>query len=255
MVENSKIQQQINSKRINDNIDIQTSNPLSISDNKDLAITNYVQVLPRQKYDKDLSEILEVVRILNNMVPIRMPSYNFNLNEINGDHYYKPDGTLLLVREYDGDVIRDYYVEFDSSAAEQTISRILEHDKTTGRLRSRIEPIKRQGSRLKTNITIFDLKVNNKYIIIQLVEDGIVNNISEFTDNGKSFQTLFRNTETFKPVRYLEGRDNKDKGFGMVDCIFDSEGNVVKIKRYANKKEVTIDYTQESKNITVNAKV
>lgn len=254
MLENSKIQNQNLNIQGNEFVETISSNPLGKSNNMDLAITNYSQTVPRNNCDEDLSKLVEVVRILNNMVPIRMPNYNFNINEINGEYYYKPDGTLLLVREYDGDIIRDYYAAPKDSQSEHSIARILEHDKNSGRLRSRIEPIKRQGSRLKTNVTIFDLKINNKYIIIQLTEDGTVNNLSEFTDNGKYFQTLFRNPNTYKPVRYLEGRENKNKAFEMVDCLFGNDGSIVRIKRYTNKKEVTIDYTQDSKNITVNTK-
>ncbi|MBR2430082.1 hypothetical protein IKB17_01290 [bacterium] len=230
--------------------DIQSSDPMSDRANVDIMLKDYNQTIPRQKHDKDLSEILEIVRILNNMAPIRMPEYSFDINEINGEYYYRPNGSLLLVREYDSDVIRDYY------ASEQedlgcTVSRILEHDKTTGRLKTKIEPIMRKGSRLKSSITIFDLKVNNKYIIIQLSEGGFVNNISEFTGKGKSFQTLFRNIDTLKPARYIEGKDDFEKGFEMIDCIFDSNGNIVKIKRFSGNKEVNINYSQESKNISV----
>ena len=78
---------------------------------------------------------------------------------------------------------------------------------------------------------------------MQLSEDGIVNNISEFTGKGKSFQTLFRNIETFKPARYLEGRDNKEEGFFMIDCIFDKDGNVARIKKYSSNKETCIGNT------------
>lgn len=232
-----------------------SSNPLAgkVSEN-DIALTDYTKSLPRKQYDKDIAEIIEIVRILNNMAPIRMPEYNFNLDEINGERYYRPDGTLLLVREFDSDVVRDYYAAPEDEDSEYTVNRILEHDKITGRLRTKIEPITRKGSRLKTNITIFDLKVNNKYIIIQLSEGGVVNNISEFTGKGKSFQTLFRNIDTLKPARYLEGKDNKENGFEMIDCIFDAEGHVARIKKYSNKKEVNIDYTQDSKNVTVKTK-
>ena len=98
------------------------------------------------------------------------------------------------------------------------------------------------------------MKVNKKYIIIQLSEGGVVNNISEFTGKGKSFQTLFRNIDTMKPARYLEGRDSKESGFEMIDCLFGAEGQVVRIKRFSNKKEVNIEYTDVSKNITVKSK-
>lgn len=243
-----------NEKRVSKDLQ-QFSNPLSAQvGSSSNALSDFSQSTPRPKFDKDASEIIEVVRILNNMVPLRMPEYNFNIEEINGEYYYRPDGSLLLVREYDGDLIRDYYVATENSKSEFSIDRILEHDKNSGRLRTKIEPITRKGSRLKTNITIFDLKVNNKYIIIQLSEDGVVNNISEFSGVGKSFQTLFRNIYTFKPARYLEGKDRKELGFEMVDCLFDSEGKLARIKRYSNKKEVSIDYTSDSKNITVKNK-
>ncbi len=229
----------------------ETSNPLAAKKSTNIALTNYSQEINRPKYDNDIKEILEVVRIINNLAPLRMPIYNFNLDEINGDRYFKPDGSLLLVREFDSDVIRDYYVTQPKENCIHSISRILEHDKTTGRLKTKIEPINRNGSRVTTNITIFDSKINNKYIIMQLSEGGIVNNISEFTGKGKSFQTLFRNIETFKPARYIEGKDNKENGFFMTDCIFDSNGNIARIKRYNSKQEICIDYTKDKKNITV----
>ncbi len=233
----------------------QQSNPLSErAENHKNAICDYTQALPRQQYDKDMAEIIEIVRILNNLAPIKMPEYNFNIDEINGERYYKPDGSLLLIREYDNDLVRDYYVAKDSENSSSKIDRILEHDKMSGRLRAKIEPINRRNSRLKTNITIFDSKINNKYTIIQLSEGGYVNNISEFTGKGKSFQTMFRNIETSKPVRYLEGRDNNEKGFEMIDCLFDAGGKIARIKRFTDKKEINIEYTENTKNISVKNK-
>ena len=233
----------------------QLSNPLSAKfSGSDLALTDYTKSVSRRQHDRDLSEILEVVRILNNMAPIRMPEYIFDIEAINGEHYYKPDGSLLLIREYDSDVIRDYYATQEDEDCIYSVSRILEHEKKSGRLKTKIEPINREGSRIKTNVTIFDLKVNNKYIIIQLSEGGYVNNISEFTGKGKSFQTLFRNIQTFKPARYLEGKDEIEIGFEMIDCIFDSDGNVVRIKKYSNNREVNIDYTADLKNVSVKSK-
>ena len=232
----------------------QLSNPLTeIKSNAGLALTDYSQTISRKIQDKELTEILEVVRILNNMAPIKMPEYNFNIEEINGEHYYRPDGSLLLIREYDSNIIRDYYTKKDGEDG-HTISRILEHEKDSGRLKTKIEPITRKGSRLTTNITIFDLKLNNKYIIIQLSEGGFVNNISEFTGKGKSFQTLFRNIDTLKPARYIEGKEDIEIGFEMIDCIFDYNGNIARIKKYSNNREVNINYTTDSKNITVKRK-
>ena len=65
---------------------------------------------------------------------------------------------------------------------------------------------------------------------------------------------MFRNVETSKPVRYLEGRDNNGKSFEMIDCLFDAEGKIVRIKRFTDKKEVNIEYTQNTKNISVKNK-
>ena len=230
------------------------SNPLAATKKTVSSVMdNYTQEIHRPKYDSDIAEMVEVVRILNNLAPLRMPVYNFNLDEINGEHYYRPDGSLLLVREYDSDVIRDYYAETDPEKL-QNVNRILEHDKKTGRLRTKIEPIVGHGANLKINVTIFDLKINNKYTLMQLTEEGYVNNITEFTGEGKSFQTLYRNILTFKPARYIEGKDDKEVGFKMVDCIFDSNGSIARIKRYTSKKEVCIDYTDDKKTITVKTK-
>lgn len=229
-----------------------SSNPLhSSSSGSERALSNYSQSLPRNTYDKDMAELLEVVRILNNMAPLKMPVYNFNVNEINGEAYYKPDGKMLLIREYDSDLIRDYYI---SQADGSLVDRILEHDRISGRLRTKIEQNPRPSSSSRVNITIFDEKVNRKYTLMQLAEGGIVNNITEFLGKGQAFQTLYRNIKTFKPARYLEGKDVSDKGFEMVDCIFDNDGNIVRIKRYSSKREINIEYTDDRKNITVKNK-
>ena len=228
------------------------SNPLSVEYMNDkTALNNYSQEVPRPKYDKDIEEIAETVRILNNMAPKKMPEYNFNCEEINGERYKRPDGTMLLIREYDTDLIRDYYV---SQTDNSKVAYIKEHDKISGRIRAKIEPIERKGSQAKTNITIFDEKINNKYTIFQLSEGGVVINITEFSGKGKSFKTLFRSAVNIKPVRYLEGKDSKENGFEMVDCIFSQDGKIVRIKRYNNKKEINISYTDTSKSVSVKTK-
>lgn len=250
MTDSSKIQM-YSGQKIQQNSDIGLSNPLSASvENSEKALSGYTQSLPRNTYDEDMAELLEVVRILNNMAPLRMPVYNFQVDEINGEVFFKPDGTRLLIREYDSDLVRDYYISASNS---QKIERILEHDRISGRLRTRIEPNPRPSSRSKINITIFDEKINRKYTLMQLAEDGIVNNITEFSGKGQAFQTLYRNIN-FKPARYLEGKDIPGKGFEMVDCIFDNDGNIVRIKRYNSKKEIDIQYTDDRKNITVKNK-
>ena len=95
---------------------------------------------------------------------------------------------------------------------------------------------------------------NDKYILIQLGEDDVVNNITEFSGNGKFFKTLFRNPYDYRPVRFLEGRDDENGNFEMIDCLFDKKGNVARIKRFTSKREVSIDYTKDTKNITVKSR-
>lgn len=231
----------------------QASNPLSArTETAESALSNFTKSMPRSTYDCELAGLLEVVRILNNMAPLRMPVYNFNIDEINGERYHKPDGTMLLIREYDSDIIRDYYI---SATNPNLVGRILEHDRYTGRLRAKIESNPRSSSNTKINITIFDEKINRKYTLMQLADDGFVNNITEFSGIGKSFQTLFRNPASFKPARYLEGKENARNGFEMVDCIFDRDGNIARIKRYNSKREVDVQYTEDRKNITIKNKL
>ena len=104
-----------NNKKQNINLDnnnskkeffLPSSNPLkSKAVEQNTTLVNYTKTTQRPKFDEDIASTLEIVRILNNLAPIRMPIYNFNINEINGDYYYKPDGSLLFIREDDGDII------------------------------------------------------------------------------------------------------------------------------------------------------
>ena len=131
------------------------SSPLAEKKVSEMALSNFSQEINRPKYDADLNEIIEVVRILNNLAPLKMPVYNFNVDEINGDRYYRPDDNLLLIREYDSDVIRDYYVSQKQDNSPFSIKYILERDKNTGILRTKIEPLKRvNGEIKKNNITV-----------------------------------------------------------------------------------------------------
>ena len=101
----------------------------------------YEKIFPGKDSEKEIGKILEVIQILNSMVPITFPQYNFNPDEINGEYYYKPDGILLLIREYEKDIIRDYYYDKDNN----TISRIQEHDKNNGRIKAKIDPAKKKN--------------------------------------------------------------------------------------------------------------
>lgn len=207
----------------------------------------YEKIFPGKDSEKEIGKILEVIQILNSMVPITFPQYNFNPDEINGEYYYKPDGTLLLIREYEKDIIRDYYYDKDNN----TISRIQEHDKNNGRIKAKIDPAKKKNKNTKFSITIFDEKINNKYMIIQVAENGVVSSFSEFCSTGQSFKTLFRDTSTSKPVRYLTGGDNINGKFEMFDCILDAEGKIARIKQYTSTHEVNINYVNKQKIVKV----
>ena len=230
----------------------QISNPINAqAEVGSIALSDYNQTIPRPKFDKDVSEIIEMSRILNNLAPIKIAIPKLKVDETNGDRFYNDDGTLSFIREEENDIVRDYYpsesplesgVEFDAN---------YEIDKNTGKILLKVEPNKRQGSRLKTNITFLNNKINDKYILVQLNEDNYVNNITEFSGNGKYFKTLFRDPHDYRPVRYMEGRDDENGNFEMIDCIFDKIGNVARIKRYTNNREVSISYTDDTKNISV----
>ena len=98
----------INSSFGSDRMLEQTSNPLNSDADATLTeLKNYSQTFSRPKYDKDAAHILEIVRILNNMAPLSMPEYNFNIDEINGERFYKSDGELVMIRDFDSDVIRE----------------------------------------------------------------------------------------------------------------------------------------------------
>ena len=122
-----------------------------------------------------------------------------------------------------------------------------------------IKVIRFSGGKSNTIYTqLINEKITSAYLSVvfnaQTDATAYVNNITEFTGEGKSFQTLYRNILTFKPARYIEGKDDKEVGFKMVDCIFDSNGSIARIKRYTSKKEVCIDYTDDKKTITVKTK-
>ena len=255
MNKSQRAQIKINNVEYDEKVMEQFSNPLSAQkDVSKTALTNYTQSISRPKYDNDIMELTVAVHLIDTIVPYRLQEYNFNIEEINGERFYKPDGGLLLVREYDVDVVRDYYYNPEYKDKTISVRQILEHNKETGRLKTKIEPAYKAGSNITTNVAMFDQKVRNKYTILQLGDSGFVINISEFLGKGQSFQTLFRNSETLKPARYISGKEHDNKDFEMVDCIFNANGEIVRIKRYNNNKEIKIDYTSDKKNISVRTK-
>ena len=209
------------------------------------SLSNYNQVLLRPKDDRDSAEIMEKVNTLNNMAPQKLDVFHsFKKDDINGERIYNEDGSIAYIREYENDVIRDYYTEGD------LISKIIERDKNTGAAIVQIEPqIKKDGS-YKLNVTVFDEKINNKYTLFQVEEDGSVSSITEFSGKGNSFETLFRNPDTLIPLRYLEAEED-GKDFLLTDCKFSSDGKISEIKKVSGAKEMRILYEGNQKSISV----
>ena len=131
----------------------QTSNPMyARAEISSLALSDYNQTIPRPKYDKDILEIIEMSRVLNNLAPIKISIPSLKLDEINGDRFYNDDGTLSFIREEESDIVRDYYPSESPLEGGIEIDTVYEIDKNTGKVLLKVEPNKRQGSRLKTNI-------------------------------------------------------------------------------------------------------
>lgn len=222
----------------------ESANPLceKVDMNGVNALSNYNQVLLRPKYDKDAIEVLNKARDMNNLAPKKLEiPHSFNIDEVNGERVYKKDGTLAYIREYENEIIREYYPQ------NTKIEKVIERNKKTGQIIAKIEPQEGRGIKL----TVFDDKINNKYTMFQLEEDGLISAITEFSGKGQSFRTLFRNPDTTMPVRYLEARDNDDGEFAVLDSRFDNSGRVLEIKKMTDAKQVKIEYEGDKKNISV----
>ena len=72
-----KAKLKINQKNISEYLE-QASNPLSErAEISTLALSDYNQVVPKPRFDKDALEIVEFARVLNNLAPIRIPVPSF----------------------------------------------------------------------------------------------------------------------------------------------------------------------------------
>ena len=183
----------------------------------------------------DEVSIKHMAGFLNNIAPKEMPIYNFNIDCVNGERYYKPDGTLLFTRYIKGDVIKDYYYKENFDNPNYTISQILERNRITGRLKVKVEPVLKYNELHRVNIIIFDSKINHKYAMLQLTNTGVVTSISEISNNGSAFKTIFRNQETGKPTRYIEGHDGQDGVFEIKDYVFNELMEIVQTRTYKNR--------------------
>ena len=231
----------------------ESPNPLRLKVNLSslTALSNYNQVLLRPRYDEDSAEILNSVKELSNMAPRRLTfPYSFNLNDVNGESICNEDGKLLYIREYVNDTIKDYYPAEDNNK----IKFIIERNKNSGAVQSKIEPVVKNDGTVKTAITIFDEKINNKYTILNAEEDGSIVNITEVSSSGRWFRTLFKNPYTNKPVRYLEAGSQDNEELSLTDCRFDNNGGIKDIKRISSAREIDIHYDEDKKIIDVKNK-
>ena len=237
-------------KKIEQNLINESTNPLRLKANLSSlsALSNYNQVLVKPKFDKDSMDILTSIDELKKLIPDKLElPYSFELDAINGERIYDTEGKLCYIREYGNDIIRDYY----PSENGLKVAKIFEINKNTGALISKIEPAIRQDGSLKTNITIFDEKINNKYTIIQLGEDSNINSITEFSGKGKDFRTLFKNPYNGTPIRYIEAKENNGGEFEFLDCRLDSNQNITEIKKLSTTRETNINYSGNKKIIDV----
>lgn len=237
-------------KEVEQNLQNESPNPLRLKANLSslTALSNYNQVLLKPKTDNDSEKILKEVKFLNNIAPryLELP-HSYNINDINGEYIYKPDGSIACIREYSNDTVKDYYPAKDS----KYIERIEILDKNSGDIMAKYSPIIEKDGSIKTNITIFDSKVNNKYTMFQAEEDGKISGITEFSGEGNSFRTLQRNPDTLRPIRYMEAQENVDGEFALTDSKFDNSGNISEIKTINGNREVLINYDGIHKSISV----
>ena len=237
-------------KEVEQNLQSDSPNPLRLKANLSslTALSNYNQVLLKPKQDNDSLQVLRKASDLNNLAPSRMElPHSYNIDEVNGEHIYKNDGTLACIREFSNDTIKEFYPAKD----EQFIDRIDVYDKNSGNIIAKYSPIVDKDGAVKTNITIFDANVNNKYTMFQAEEDGNISSITEFSGEGDSFRTLIRNPDSLKPLRYMEAKETPDGDFMLIDCKFDKSGNVSEIKNINGNREVVITYDGIHKSISV----
>lgn len=240
-------------KEVEQNLINESPNPLRLKANLSSlsALSNYNQVMVRPKFDKDIMYVLTRIDELSKITPakLEMP-YSFDLDSINGERMYDESGKLLYIREFGSDFVREYYPAKDSNK----IERIIEKNKDTGSIISKVEQIKRNDGTIKTNVTIFDDKINNRYTLFQVEEDGTVSCVTEFSGKGKDFKTLFKNPYNNAPLRYIEAKEGEDGDFEFLDSRLDSNQQITEIKRMASSKEINIRYVGNQKIVDVKQK-
>lgn len=239
------------------NSDEDLSNPLSLKTNLTSLTTltdySYSQILVKPKFDKDAATILNRVQNLQQLLPQKLDiPYSFVTAKVNGERIFNTEKSLICIKEYGSDFIREYY---PAKQDNNMISKIIERDKTTGKIISKLERTIKDDGYIKTNIIVFDEKINNKYIMFQIEDDFSISSITEIFDNGKQFRTLFRNPKTLEPERYAESAELKNKGFIIINCQLKSANEISNIKINTAEKDIFIEYKNNQKIIDVRRKV
>lgn len=233
------------------------SNPLSLKTNltslTTLADYSYSQILTKQKFDKDTVAILNRVENLRKALPqkIEMP-YCFITSEINGERIFDKNNNLYYIKEYRSDCIREYYPAQEDAGI---IHKILERNKFSGEIISKIERKIKDDKSIKITVIIFDENINNKYIMFQVEENNTITSITEFFNNGREFKTLLINSKTLFPERYAESMEIKGKGFIVINCKLKSDSEIENIKINTNEKNIFIEYKNNKKIIDVRRKI
>ena len=227
------------------------ANPLRLSVNITslTTLSNYSQVVLKPEFDKDIVEVSCKIDEMLMLSPdkIKLP-YSFKLDEINGERFFNTQGDLELIREYENDIIREYYPANNIYAG-----KIKELDRATGAIISKISLELKEDNTYKTNIIVFDASLNDKYTIFQTEEDGSVNSITEIFEKGRNFRTLFKNPQTSTPERFMESKENTEGSFEVTDCKLNPD--IQEIKYITEDKEISIKYNDTQKIIDVKRKV
>lgn len=241
-------------RKVEQNSQETSPNPLRLKTNLASlsALSNYNQVLLKHKNDIDCLEIMSKVRTINSFAPqkINLP-HSYNINEINGERLYDGENQLVCVKQEGAVSTKYFYPDKNAGDENLSVAYIEEFDKDSGKLLAKFEPSKRANGSIKTNMTVFDIKENNKYTVFLLEEDGLVKTITEFSKDGAVFKSLYRNPETLVPIRYLESTDANDEDFSLTDCRFNKNGEISEIREVTSQREVLIKYDGSSKSISV----
>lgn len=237
-------------KEVEEKMPQESPNPLRLKANLSSlsAMSNYNQVLLKPKFDNDSAQVMDRVDELMNLTPkkISLP-HSYKIDEINGERIFNSNGDLLLIRDYENGVIKEYYPSKDGI----NVQMILEKDKDSNEIISSIEPFYANDGNIKTKLTIFDNKINNQYVMFTIENDSSISSVTKFSTKANNFKTLFINPYTKTPERYVELKEDTQGEFETIDSHIGQNKEVVDIKKVTPYKEMIIKYEDGKKIIDV----